>query len=127
MWAGNRLLDVVITSSDGDHVGMADDLELTDPRDGDDVPELTAVLSGPTALGPRLGGRLGLWWSSIGARMRRGGDDYPNRIPVEWLKTVDSRGLELRVPSDEVKTQQLEYWLRDHIVDRIPGHRGSRQ
>jgi sporulation protein YlmC with PRC-barrel domain len=126
VWATSLLLDMVITSADGDHVGMVDDLEFTDPA-GAQTPTLTALLCGPAALGPRLGGRIGRWWTSIGTRMRRSDDDYPRRIPVDWVSRVGASGVELSVPSDQVPTQQLEYWLRDHIVMQIPGHGGEQQ
>jgi hypothetical protein len=126
IWASSLLLDMVITSADGDHVGMVDDLEFTDPSDVE-PPRLTALLCGPAALGPRLGGRIGRWWTSIGTRLRRSGDDYPRRIPVAWVCRVGATGVELSVPSEQVPTQQLEYWLRDHIVMQIPGHGGEQQ
>src|SRR5216110_2722073 len=68
--------------------GRVDDLELTIPGPGE-PPVLTALLCGPTAFGPRLGGRLGTWWQAIGRRLRPVTDSYPNRIPLELIDHVD--------------------------------------
>ena len=89
---------------------MVDDIELSEP-DGDELPVITAFLSGPTALGPRIGGRLGRWWLSIGRRLRPDDVEYPNRIPVEVVKTLDVRGVELTIDADQVSTRRLHDWL----------------
>jgi hypothetical protein len=56
IWANQTLLDRLLISADGEDVGIVDDLELSDS----DRPELAALLTGPIALGQRLGGRLGV-------------------------------------------------------------------
>jgi hypothetical protein len=118
IWANEGLLDRLMVSADGQDVGMVDDLELSDgPR-----PQLTAFLSGPTALGPRIGDHLGLWWLSIGRRLRPDGDPYPNRVPIELLKSLDHRGITLTANADELNTRRLFHWTLDKIVARIPGN-----
>jgi hypothetical protein len=121
VWANHLILDRVVTSADGDHVGMVDDIELSEPGQGE-LPVITAFLSGPTALGPRIGGRLGLWWLSIGRRLRPDDVEYPNRIPVEVVKTLDVRGVELTIPAKEVSTRRLHDWQLAKIILRIPGN-----
>jgi hypothetical protein len=121
VWANHLILDRVITAADGDHVGMVDDIELSEP-DGDEPPVITAFLSGPTALGPRIGGRLGLWWLSIGRRLRPEDVEYPNRIPVGVVKTLDVRGVELTIDAEQVSTRRLHDWLLTKIIRRIPGN-----
>jgi hypothetical protein len=99
-------------------VGTVDDVELT--RDGD-LLVLTALLCGPTAFGPRLGGRLGLWWASLGRRFRAPEDGYPRRIPISMVRTIDARGVFLNVPKVMVPTQEFGEWVLEKIVRRIPG------
>ena len=53
--AALQLLDRQLIDSDGAAAGKVDDLELTELEDGSLV--VTAVLSGPGALAPRLGRR----------------------------------------------------------------------
>ena len=80
LWADELLWDHLILDCDDKPVGMVDDLELTDPGDGG-APVLTALLCGPTAFGPRLGGRIGIWWTAVGRRLRAGDDPYPPAFP----------------------------------------------
>lgn len=118
MWANQALLDRLLISADGNDVGMVDDLELSDGA----RPELTAFLCGPTALGTRLGGRIGVWWLSIGRRLRPDGDPRPNRVPVQLIKTIEHRGITLNATADQLPTQRLSRWARHRIVLRIPGN-----
>ncbi|GAB3155482.1 hypothetical protein GCM10027290_51700 [Micromonospora sonneratiae] len=118
--ADDLLLDRQIVDVDGAPVGRVDDLELTDPGDGAE-PVLSALLCGPTALGPRIGGRLGRWWAAIGQRMRPYDDAYPNRIPVADIDYVDHLQLQLKVSRDQLDADRFRDWIRDHIIGRIPG------
>jgi hypothetical protein len=118
--AAERLLDLQILTADGRPAGKVDDLELTVP-DGEGAPYLSAVLSGPLAFGPRLGGRLGVWWKRTAARLRDEPDPQPIRIDVAIL-AVEST--DLRLTADEPETSdgnRLENWLRDHFIGQIPG------
>jgi hypothetical protein len=117
MWANRDLLDRLLIAADGEHVGMVDDLELSDGP----APEITALLNGPTALGPRIGGRLGTWWLAVGRRLRPADDPYPNRVPFEQATTINHRGIGLAIPSAEVPTRRLRGWARDKVIGRIPG------
>jgi hypothetical protein len=74
--ADELLLDRQIFDADGLPAGKVDDLELTLPEDGG-PPVLTAILTGPLALGPRIGGRLGQWWAAAGRRLRPDDDPHP--------------------------------------------------
>jgi hypothetical protein len=80
----------------GEPLGKIDDLELTEPPDGG-APVLTALLCGPTALAPRIGGRLGAWWGAIGRRLRPTDEEYPNRIPIRQVASVDRFEVRLTV------------------------------
>jgi hypothetical protein len=118
-WANQMLLDRLLIASGGEPVGMVDDLELSEPQAGES-PTITALLSGPTALGPRLGGRPGTWWLSIGRRMRPEDDPYPNRVPFDTVTEVDHRGITLSLPADQVPTRRFRGWVRDKIIARVP-------
>jgi hypothetical protein len=119
IWANRTLLDRLLIASDGQHVGMVDDLELSDPNDG--VPEVTALLSGPTALGPRIGDRIGTWWLAIGRRLRPTSTAYPNRLPVETVREIRENGIHLAVAAGDAGTGRFESWLRDEVISQIPG------
>ncbi|NKQ52070.1 hypothetical protein HFP15_04160 [Amycolatopsis sp. K13G38] len=118
--ANEMLLDRQIYDRDGVEVGKVDDIEVTIPGDGG-TPVLTALLCGPTALGPRLGGRLGMWWTAIGRRLRPNDELYPVRIPAELVTRFDRHEVRLRAPAGELPTERLREWTREHIVRRIPG------
>lgn len=120
--ANDMLWDRQIFDRDGAEVGKVDDIEVTVPGDGG-VPELTALLCGPTALGPRLGGRFGAWWTAVGRRLRPGNEPYPIRIPADLITKFDRHEVRLRVRADELPTNRMRDWTRRHIVERIPGSR----
>lgn len=124
--ADELLLDRQIFDVDGLPVGKVDDLELSDPEDGS-PPVLTAILTGPLALGPRIGGRLGRWWAATGRRLRPDDDPRPNRIPLSQVDHCDRTELTLSVARDRLDADRLRDWTRDHIIGPIPGsgHGGS--
>ena len=116
LWV-NDILDRSIRDPHGTSVGTVDNLELT--RDGGDL-YWTAVLCGPSALGPRLGGHLGTWWASVGARLRPDGAEVP-RIPLEAIVHVDRRAVTIGGPADTAGTWRLRTWVHDHVIAPIPG------
>jgi len=120
LWGNELLWDHLIVDSDGAHVGMVDDLELVEQGDGDG-PVLTAILCGPMAFGPRIGGRLGVWWTAIGRRLRPGDEPYPPRIPLSSVKAIESTGVTLAVIREQLPTGALEDWLQEKLIQQIPG------
>jgi hypothetical protein len=116
--ANSLLLDRQLFDCEGRPVGKIDDLELSDPVPGR-TPVVTAILCGPTGLGPRIGGRLGTWWLSIGRRLR-GGDPYPVRIPFSDVQVLTRAEVRLSRPAEELGTQRLEDWVGERVA-RIPG------
>ncbi len=111
------LLDRQIVDCDDELVGKVDDVELSHPGEG--PVRLTALLLGPQAYGQRLGGRLGRWIASAGARLA--GTSEPVRIPVELVDEVGV-SITLTVRASEIeRVDRLDHWLRDHLVRRIPG------
>ena len=118
--AGLDLLDRQILDSEGTPVGKVDDLELNMRGQGD-PPEVVALLLGPQAQGPRVGGRIGDWMARIGARIA--GTSDPRRIPLELVAKFDV-SIHLNVPASSVSDPRgLEAWLSERFIGRIPGGR----
>ncbi len=111
------LLDRQIVDAEGEPIGKVDDLEL-DGQPGSDL-RVRALLLGPQALGPRLGGRIGALIAGIGRRLA--GSDGPATIPVSSIEHLGVV-VELRAQAEEVpETRDLEDWLLEHVIERIPG------
>ncbi|GAA5164623.1 hypothetical protein [Amycolatopsis dongchuanensis] len=117
--ANDLLWDRQIFDRDGVELGKVDDLELSEG----DPPVVTALLCGPTALGPRIGDRIGTWWAAVGRRLRPRDDPYPVRIPLDLVSRFDRREVRLRVRADELPADRFRQWTRRHVVERIPGSR----
>jgi hypothetical protein len=118
--ADELLLDRQILDADNLPVGKVDDLEFSAPDDGG-PPVVTAILTGPLALGPRIGGRIGQWWAAVGRRLRPNDDPNPNRIPIDLVDHCDRLELRLSVSRDVLDADRLRDWTRDHIIAPIPG------
>jgi sporulation protein YlmC with PRC-barrel domain len=112
------LLDRQVVDSDGRLVCKVDDLELQ--LDATGRPHVTAILVGPRALGPRLGGRLGRWVTAAARRLSEGQDWQPLRIDF-GLVTDIGPAIKLARRRDELDVIPLEQWVDSHIISRIPG------
>jgi len=118
-YANEFLLDREILDKDDTPVGKVDDLDFEILPDGS--PVLSAILCGPTALGPRLGGRLGTWWVSIARRLRPNDDPTPVHVGIDDVDHVDRETLRLRITGSNAGTLRLQRWVDAKIVKRIPG------
>ena len=116
--AGLHLLDRQLVDRDGRLAGKVDDLELELPQGGG-PPLVTAILAGPGALGRRIGGRLGALVEAAANRLRDG-ESRPARVSFGVVKRIGS-AIELSVPRDELETNRLEAWARDHLIGHLPG------
>jgi hypothetical protein len=118
------LLDRQIVDADGVSVGKVDDVELVLHEDG--APTISALLCGPLALGPRLGGRLGVWYTSIAHRLHPRARPEPVRFDIDQITVFNPRELRLDpAPSGSDGDQfALRTWTREKIITRLPG--GSR-
>ncbi|WP_327010162.1 hypothetical protein OHA72_24715 [Dactylosporangium sp. NBC_01737] len=114
---GFELLDRQIVDLAGEPIGKVDDVELTVVAG---APHVAALLSGPQALGRRLGGRLGTWISGVAGRVHPAEHPDPLRIPWDLVASHDS-AVKLTVRRELLAAPLLEEWLRDHVVGRIPG------
>lgn len=115
-----RLLDRQVVDRDGQLVCKVDDLELELDERGQ--PYLSAILVGPRALGPRLGGRLGRWVVSIANRLATDRDTGPQRISFGVVEEIDD-SIRLSLRRDELDIEPLERWVDRYIIGRIPGSR----
>jgi hypothetical protein len=116
--AALNLLDRQIIDPDGRLLANVDDLELTERDDGRLV--FTAILTGPGALGPRLGGRLGHWTVAVWRRLRTDAVAEPARIDAADISRIDS-AVHLSVRPDDPGIDGLERWVAEHLISRIPG------
>ncbi|GAA2293464.1 hypothetical protein GCM10010149_46620 [Nonomuraea roseoviolacea subsp. roseoviolacea] len=111
--AGLHLLDrQVVRASTGRLVCKVDDLELTG-----DPPHVTAILAGPLALGPRIGGVPGRLMVAVAELLSPLEDPQPWRIPMHLLTELGSA---VEVGGDP-EEPALETWTRRNIIARIPG------
>ena len=118
--AGLHLLDRQLIDKNGRLAGKVDDIEFEQGRDGSW--HVSALLSGPQALGPRLPGRLGRWLMAVGRRLSVQGRTEPHRIPFERVTEIDSSIVVDRA-RDRLDIAPLEDWVREHVIDPIPGSR----
>lgn len=115
------LLDQEILDRDDLPIGRVDDIEL-DLGDRDAAPEVSRLLVGSRALGPRIGGLLGRWISASAAKMADQDDASaaagfgPELVgEIEPMIKLDA-GFE-----DLPELAGLERWLRRRFVERLPG------
>lgn len=117
-----QFLDRQVVDVHGEPVCKVDDLEL----DLDDAgrPYVTAILIGPRALGPRLGGRLGDWISAIAARLseKEAETAATQRLDFGLVTEIDS-AITISRPVAELAVRPLEQWVDEHVISRIPGSR----
>jgi hypothetical protein len=131
LWAALHLLDRQLLDRDGRMAGCVDDVELTPATDG--TLYVSAILSGPGVLAPRLGApRFGAWrrrsqqlWAgdadnSTDADSTDDAGKDPTRIPFGRVQTIASH-VTLAADRDELASYATERWVRDHIINRLPG------
>jgi len=111
-----ELLDRQILDNEGRMIGKVDDLEIAERDDGRIY--VTALLSGPGALGPRFGGGLGTIVTSTWSRLS--GRTEPARVEWSQVATV-ATAIRLSVGRTTVALDGFETWMRDRVVAAIPG------
>jgi sporulation protein YlmC with PRC-barrel domain len=118
IYVGFHLLDRQVIDRDGRELGKVDDVEFTVGADGQI--RVSALLLGPQAFGQRMGGPLGRLVESLAERLHPAEHPDPVRVPYDWIATIGS-AVVLTVPRDRLPEPMLETWLREHLIDRIPG------
>ena len=119
-----QLLDRQVVDRDGQLVCKVDDLELQSGSDG--VPVVTAILVGPRAFGPRLGGRLGRWVTAVATRFAESPGNDPLRIPFGAVTDVHS-AVDVDRTREELGVDPLEDWVDRHVIGKLPGSRHAGQ
>ena len=125
LWAALHLLDRQLLDRDGRMAGCVDDIELSTTAEGTWC--VSAILSGPGVLAPRLGARrYGRWRRRTQELWATDGEDHadahedPARIPFGRVRQIGSH-LTLAAERDELASYATERWARDHLIGRIPG------
>jgi hypothetical protein len=107
-------LDRQLVDADGRLVGKVDDLELTVNASG--AANVSAILIGPGALGPRFGGRIGSWIVAIWSRLHPDEEPIPRRLPMADVVSIESAIHVTRAPKSAG-----ESWLEGYVINKIPG------
>ena len=119
--AGLQLLDRQLVDRSGRLCGKVDDLELSEP-DAEGNIHVVAILCGPGALATRFGcTRLGAWLGRM-LEVSADGPGRTGRIPFQRVAGI-SNHISLSLDNEESPTFAVERWVRDHIIDHIPGSR----
>ena len=114
-----NLLDCQIVDKDGEPCGNVDDIELEWSEDGG-PPIVSALLSGPGALGPRIGGRVGNWMAAVHKRLTRRPGAEPCRVSMGAVARITHQ-VEVTVSKNDLDTAEFQQWVLHTIVGKIPG------
>lgn len=112
-----HLLDRQVVDSEGRMAGKVDDLELTEAEDGRLM--VTAILTGPGALGPRIGGVLGALATATWSRLSGHPKERPGRIDHRLITEIGTV-IRLASPHTALETQGFETWVRTRIIEALP-------
>jgi sporulation protein YlmC with PRC-barrel domain len=115
--AAYHLLDRQILDEDGRCVAKVDDLELIEQDDGRLV--VSALLVGPGALGPRIGGRVGGAMAAIWHRLQALEHPLPGRIDIERVTGIGS-AVHVAGTGADLDVDGFEQWTERHVVSRLP-------
>jgi hypothetical protein len=115
------LLDRQVVDPRGRLVCKVDDLELSFDEAG--RPYVSAILVGPAALGPRIGGWIGRIMVAVRRRLQCDSPDPP-RIDFGVVTDIGS-AVTIGIPAEQTTVRSLEDWVRDSIIDRLPGARDA--
>jgi hypothetical protein len=116
--AGLHLLDRQIVDPDGAPVANVDDIELRERADGRLA--VSALLTGPGALGPRTPGRLGVWTVAVWRRLRSDPNPQPGRIDARLVTSTDS-AVHVSARARDLRVDGFEEWVRVRVIEKIPG------
>ncbi|WBB71487.1 hypothetical protein O7602_17220 [Micromonospora sp. WMMD1128] len=113
-----QLLDRQIVDVEGRLVGRVDDVAFAVNDEG--YPYVDCLLTGQGALGQRVGGRIGRLLVAVADRFTEDPPVPPRRVPLASVARVDS-AVRLRCRAAELPPSPVETWLRQHLIERIPG------
>lgn len=113
-----HLLDRQVIDRDDRLVCKVDDLEFAPGSGGQ--PVVSAILAGPAALGPRIGGPLRRWMVAVQRRLRPADQDGPARIAIALVEQIRT-DVVLSAARAELRTNQTEAWVDQHVISKLPG------
>jgi sporulation protein YlmC with PRC-barrel domain len=120
VWAVLELLDRQLVDRDGRLVGKVDDVEFVVDDDRGALPRVSALLAGLGALANHIGGDTGAALAAAERRLAERRDREPSRVDIAIVRDIGS-AIELDADGNELDTNRGERWVRDVIIDQIPG------
>lgn len=114
------VLDKQLVGRDGAKLGRVDGI-VVELRAGL-PPKVIAIETGPVTMARRIGERAASAVTWVAARV--GSVRYTEPYRIDWSR-VRRIGVDIEVDIDIADTPlgSAQRWLREHIVDRIPGSR----
>ena len=113
------VLDKQMVDRHGNRMGKVDGLVIQ--WGGDGAPRVVYLEAGAVTLARRLGRRLGRWATRLAHRW--GGQHTESyRIPWNRVRAVTLE-VSVDVDAEETRVNVIEDWLRQHVVEHIPGGR----
>jgi sporulation protein YlmC with PRC-barrel domain len=112
-----HLLDrQIVTKTDGRLIAKVDDVEFDLDAS---VPHVTALLTGPGALGRRLPGLMGRFVVAVYQRLHSDPVADANRIPA--ARIVDITSAVVIDSAVDLHVDGFGRWVGDQIISRLPG------
>ncbi|MEU5279368.1 hypothetical protein AB0G87_23500 [Streptomyces asoensis] len=113
-----HLLDRQVVDPDGRPVCKVDDLDLAHDEHG--RPYVSAILVGPAALAPRLGGMPARWLAAVQQRLKVRRQEGPARLDFGCVTGIGA-AVTVAPPTGGIAVHALEDWTRDNLIGRLPG------
>lgn len=120
VWAVLELLDRQLVDRDGRLVGKVDDVDFDVPDDPGGLPQVSALLAGLGALANHIGGDTGAALAAAERRLAERRDRHPSRVDIAIVREIGA-AIELDAHGDDLDTNRGERWVRDVLIDKIPG------
>jgi hypothetical protein len=117
------VLDKQLVDADGIEMGRVDGIVVTAVRG--EQPSIEYVELGFVVLAERLHWRL----AKLVERLRRWSVRATPRESIFWTKVedVDRHRIKVDVKAENTAAFDWEKWLRRHVVEHLPGGKGSEQ
>ena len=117
------VLDAQLVDRVQEKIGRVDGLllELEEGR----PPRVATIVIGGAARAERVGHGFAALRRGLRAVFGRH-EDHVSRIPFEKVRRIGDT-IELDVEEQSLESEHLERWLKEHVVDRIPGAEGERK
>ena len=120
LWAVLELLGRQLVDREGRLVGKVDDVEFEISDDPGGLPEVTGLLAGLGALASHIGGEAGRALAAAERRLAARRERHPSRVDIGLVREIGS-SIEVDADREDLDTNRAERWVRDVIVDKIPG------